>query len=149
MRSNRENTLNRHKVTLNEYNLYHVFPCVAPTPLKILRNLLCILNLWFHQHQGGGEKRIDLKKKIFLNKFRYLEMWQKSGQWYPQVWETQDWRWAGRSTPTAPTAVDKHTPQLSCDGEGNKHSLSSYSADFRRLSHIISFNFHNDPAGQN
>lgn len=47
------------------------------------------------------EKRIDLKKKIFLNKFRYLEMWQKSGQWYPQVW-----RWVGRSTPTAPAAAD-------------------------------------------
>lgn len=99
------------KLPINEYNLHHVFLCEAPAPLRFLRNLLCVLNLWFHQDQGGGKKRLDLKKKIFLNKFRYLEMWQKSGQWYPQVW-----RWVGRSTSTAPAAADEHTPQLSCDG---------------------------------
>ena len=42
--------------------------------------------------------------------------------WYPQVWETQDWRWVGRSTPTAPAAADEHTPQLSCDG-GRKQNI--------------------------
>ena len=44
------------KLPINEYNLHSVFLCEAPAPLRILRNLLCVLNLWFHQDQGGGKK---------------------------------------------------------------------------------------------
>ena len=42
-----------------EFVMY-IKPVISPTP-------------------SWREKRMDLKKKIFLNKFRYLEMWQKSG----------------------------------------------------------------------
>lgn len=85
------------------------------------------------------EKENWFKEKYFLNKFRYSAMWQESGWWYPQGWETMDWTWAWGSTLSAPVSTQSKV------GVGY-HMEGSYSASGACPAGL--FDFHDDPARQ-
>lgn len=94
-----------------------------------LNNLLCVLNLRFHMYYylrlRWKERRIDLKKNIFKNKFRYSVMWQESRCWCPQGWETLGSTWARRPTPAAPVSTRSEVG-VGYHMEGNYSALGAF-----------------------